>query len=47
MTVRMANSRPPLPDPVARKAEQVREEYDYPSTGEAIRHVFKEAGYDV
>ena len=39
--------RPPLPGPVAEKAAEIQDEHDYPSMGEAIRHVFKEAGYDV
>jgi len=43
----MATKRPVLPDPVLDCAEDVEDEYDYRSTGEAIRHVFKEAGYDV
>lgn len=40
-------TRPELPEPVADEAEDVMKEHDYPSLGEAIRHVFREAGYDV
>lgn len=40
-------ARPRLPDPVEREAERIKDEHDYPSLGEAIRHVFQEAGHDV
>jgi hypothetical protein len=36
-----------LPDPVAKKAKEIRDENDYNSVGEVIRTVFKEAGYNV
>lgn len=36
-----------VPETVYDKAEDVKEEYGYPSIGEAIRHVFQEAGHDV
>lgn len=41
----MAQSRPPLPDPIVESAESVKVRNDYSSLGEAIRHVFREAGY--
>lgn len=36
-----------IPDTVYERAEELQEEYDYPTLGEAIRQVFREAGYDV
>ena len=39
--------RPRLPESVIKTAEQVKDEYDYPSLGEAIRHMCQEGGYDV
>lgn len=33
------------PDPVHERAEEIMEEHDYPTKGEAIRHAFREAGY--
>ncbi|MDL5361324.1 hypothetical protein [Halalkalicoccus sp. NIPERK01] len=36
-----------LPETVYNQAEAIQEEYGYPSIGEAIRHMCKEAGYDV
>jgi metal-responsive CopG/Arc/MetJ family transcriptional regulator len=36
-----------LPENVYEAAEEVRDEYDYPSVGEAIRHMVREGGYDV
>lgn len=35
-----------IPERVYERAAEVQEEYGYPSIGEAIRHVFQEAGYD-
>lgn len=43
----MASTQTRVPDKVREKAEDVQEEYDYPSLGEAIRHMCKEGGYDV
>jgi hypothetical protein len=39
--------RPRIPKSVYEQAEEVKDEYDYPSIGEAIRHMCKEGGYDV
>lgn len=39
--------RPKIRGPVKEQLEQIQEEYDYPSTQEAIRHALREAGYDV
>jgi len=36
-----------LPQTVYDCTEDIQEEYGYPSLGEAARHVFQEAGYDV
>jgi hypothetical protein len=36
-----------VPQPVYQTASDVKDEYDYPSIGEAVRHVFREADYDV
>lgn len=36
-----------LPDTVAERAKDIRDERDFPSVGEAVRHVFQEAGHDV
>jgi hypothetical protein len=33
------------PDPVHEAAESVKKEYDYPTKGEALRHICREAGY--
>ena len=41
----MTNRKLRAPEPVHDAAEQLREKHDYPSKGEAIRHVFREAGY--
>lgn len=39
--------RPVIPDSVCREAEKVKEEYEYGSLGEAIRHMVREGDYDV
>jgi len=36
-----------LPDSVYEEAERVKAEYDYPSIGEAVRHMCRDGGYDV
>lgn len=36
-----------VPDPVYKRAIELKEEGDYASLGEAVRNVFLEAGYDV
>lgn len=36
-----------LPVAVYEQAEEIQEEYDYPSIGEAVRHMCQEGGYDV
>jgi hypothetical protein len=36
-----------VPVSVVDEAKDVQNEYDYPSVGEAIRHMVREAGYDV
>jgi len=36
-----------LPQTVYDRAEEIQDEYDYPSLGEAVRHVFQDAGNDV
>lgn len=36
-----------VPKPVYEQAKTVQEDYEYPSIGEAIRHMCKEGGYDV
>jgi hypothetical protein len=43
----MGSTHARIPDPVLKRAEDVKEEYDYPSVGEAIRHMCQEGGYDV
>lgn len=35
-----------VPATVYERATEIQEEYGYPSIGEAIRHVFREAEYD-
>lgn len=40
-------ARPRLPKPVEEQAREIQSEHEYPSLGEAVRHVFQEAGYDV
>jgi hypothetical protein len=44
---RMATTHTRVPDSVREKAKDVKSEYDYPSIGEAIRHMCQEGGYDV
>ena len=39
------NDRVRCPDPVLEAADRIKEEHDLPSRGEAIRRVFREAGY--
>jgi len=36
-----------VPESVREKAREVQDEYDYPSLGEAIRHMCQDGGYDV
>lgn len=36
-----------IPMTVYQEAEIIQDKYGYPSMGEAIRHMCKEAGYDV
>jgi hypothetical protein len=36
-----------VPASVHDAAEEIREEYDYPTLGEALRHMIREGGYDV
>jgi hypothetical protein len=36
-----------LPEPVHDRAMELKEEEEFSSIGDAIRHVFTEAGYDV
>lgn len=36
-----------VPETVYEAAKDVQEEYGYPSIGEAVRHMFREEGYDV
>lgn len=36
-----------IPDTVAERARQIRDENDFTSIGEAIRHMAQEGGYDV
>jgi len=36
-----------VPGPVYQKAKELKQKYDYPSLGEAIRHMCQEGGYDV
>ncbi|UBF23387.1 hypothetical protein HATV-3_gp37 [Haloarcula tailed virus 3] len=36
-----------VPDPVHSKAEEVQEEYDYSTLGEAVRHMCRHGDYDV
>lgn len=43
----MANETIRVPAPVKETAEDIRDEYDYPSIGEGVRHAMREAGYDV
>jgi len=39
--------RPRVPNSVCDKAEEIKEQYDYNSLGEAIRHMCQAGGYDV
>lgn len=43
----MATKQARVPTSVLDKAGELKEEYDYASIGEAIRHMCREAGYDV
>jgi len=43
----MATTHTRVPDSVRDSAKDVKEEYDYPSIGEAIRHMCRKGGYDV
>jgi len=36
-----------IPDPVAQKARELRDEMDFGSIGEALRYMAREGGYDV
>jgi hypothetical protein len=36
-----------IPDTVAKQARDLRDERDFPSIGEAIRHMCQEGGYNV
>lgn len=36
-----------IPDTIYEKAEELKEERDFPSIGEAIRYMCREGGYDV
>lgn len=36
-----------VPDPVYNRAEEIKEERDLPSIGEALRYMSREGGYDV
>lgn len=36
-----------LPDPVYKQASEIKTNEEFSSLGDAIRHVFMEAGYDV
>lgn len=40
-------NRPRLPGPVVEKAKQLKEEKEFASLGEAIRHMCQEGGFDV
>jgi hypothetical protein len=40
-------ARPELPEPVEQTTREVVEKHDLPSLAEGIRHVYREAGYDV
>jgi len=43
----MATTHARIPDPVYREAEQVKDEREFSSIGEAIRYMVREGGYDV
>ena len=43
----MATTHARVPDTVLDKAGDVQDEHDYPTIGEAIRHMVREGGYDV
>lgn len=36
-----------VPDPVKEKAEDVKDEGDFATLGEAVRYMVREGGYDV
>jgi len=36
-----------VPDPVYDEAEQIKDDRDLPSIGEALRYMAREGGYDV
>lgn len=40
-------ARPKLPRPVEETLDEIMDEHDYNTYGEAIRHALREAGYDV
>jgi antitoxin component of RelBE/YafQ-DinJ toxin-antitoxin module len=43
----MATEHARVPVEVKRRAEDVKDEYGFPTLGEAIRHMCQEGGYDV
>ena len=43
----MATTHARVPNAVFEVAQQVQDEHDYPTIGEAIRHMVREGGYDV
>lgn len=43
----MATEHARVPTPVLERARDVKDEYSYPTIGEAIRHMCQEGGYDV
>jgi len=43
----MATEHARVPTTVLERARQVKDEYDYPTIGEAIRHMCQNGGYDV
>ena len=43
----MATTHARVPNAVLDAAEDVQDEHDYPTIGEAIRHMVREGGYDV
>lgn len=36
-----------VPSPVDEQIETIQKQHEYPTKGEAVRHAFREAGYDV
>lgn len=47
VVIPMATTHVRVPQPVYEQAVHVKQDHDFPSIGEAIRHMCREGGYDV